>query len=117
MLERVFDVKGMSIKSHIGLVRDYYGFELALNGQGYFAGTFPDGITTIDGVPVSANIRVLLRTTVNGYGDGVVVAKTKSAQNGTWRINNVPLGLKYDIVARYAGENDVIMSNVSPATM
>lgn len=95
--------------------RTYDEFKLALNGNGYFAGSFPDGITSIAGKPISATVRVLLRSTVNGDGDGSIVAKTVSAPDGTWRIDGLRTDLKYDVVARYDGENDVIMSNVTPA--
>lgn len=97
--------------------RGYEGFVLSRNGNGYFAGTYPDGITSIAGVPVSADIRVLLRSTIDGYGDGAVVAKVKSGVDGTWYVGNLPMGLRYDVVARYAGENDVIMASVTPAPM
>lgn len=114
MVERVFKVEYRN-EGLIGFRRNYEEYKLPINGNGFFAGTFPDGITSVKGVPVSADVRVLLRSTIDGYGDGTVVAKTKSATNGTWHIGNLPIGLKYDVVARYAGENDVIMSNVTPA--
>lgn len=98
-----------------GFKRDYEQVQLPCNGLGYFAGTFPDGITSIKGVPVSAIVRVLLRTPIQGYGDGVVVATMRSGADGTWRIDGLHTHLRYDVVARYAGENDVIMSNVAPA--
>lgn len=97
--------------------RTYSEFSLPLNGGGYFAGTFPDGITTIAGKPVSAKIRVLLRTKINGYGDGSIVATTTSAPDGTWYIGGLEQNLRYDVVARYDGENDVIASNVTPAAI
>ncbi len=97
--------------------RSYEEFQLALTGAGYFSGKSPNGITSIKGVPTSATVRVLLRATAGSFGDGAVIATTVSAANGTWRINGIPLGFKYDVVARVAGENDVIMSNVSPATI
>lgn len=100
-----------------GFTRNYEGFQLALTGNGYFAGTHPNGLTTIKGVPTSAVVRVLLRAEPGSFSDGAVIATTVSAANGTWRINNIPMGFKYDIVARVAGEKDVIVSNVSPATM
>lgn len=116
MVERVFKVE----YRHEGLItfrRNYEEYKLPRNGNGYFAGTYPNGLTTIKGAPVSANVRVILRSTVDGYGDGTVVAKVKSAADGTWCVDNLPINLKYDVIARYAGENDVIMSDVSPAIM
>lgn len=104
-------------ETSIGYKRDYSGFTLPLIGAGYLSGKFPDGITTIGGVPVSAVVRVLLRSAIDGYGDGAVVATTKSKQDGTWKISNLPEGLRYDVVARYDGENDVIVSNVAPAIL
>lgn len=98
----------------IPLVKTYHEFKLPRIGNGYFSGSFPDGITTIAGKPVSADVRVLLRSSIEGYGDGSIVATTKSAPDGTWRIDGLPENLKYDVVARLDGENDVIMSDVTP---
>lgn len=94
--------------------RMYEGFSLRRNGAGYFSGSFPDGTVTIAGRPISAEIRVLLRTLVNGEGDGYLAAKTQSLSDGTWRIDGLNPSLRYDVVARYDGENDVIMSDVTP---
>mgnify|MGYP003597749763 CR=1 FL=1 len=100
-----------------GFKRDYEQVQLPRNGLGYFAGSFPDGLTTIKGVPVSAEVRVLLRTPIQGYGDGVVVASTQSAPDGTWRVEGLHTHLKYDVVARYFGERDTIASDVTPELM
>lgn len=86
-----------------------------VDGDGYLAGTFPDGITTVEGVPVAATVRVLLRS-VDPALDGVVLAQVKSAPDGTWRVDGLNPALKYDVVGRKDGYNDVIMANVSPAT-
>lgn len=101
---------------YIPFHRNYQEFSLPLDGDGYLAGTYPDGITKVDGVPVSAEVRVLLRHPVKGFGDGSIVAKTISNPDGTWMINGLPSDLKYDVVARLAGEKDIIMSDISPAT-
>lgn len=116
MANKVFDVATIN-RASIPFARSYVEVKIPLNGLGYFGGTFPDGLTTIAGKPISALVRVLLRTPINGYGDGAVVATTQSAPDGTWRIDGIHTHLKYDVVARYDGENDVIMSNVSPALM
>ena len=116
MPDKIFDVTRVD-KISIPFNRNYSEFKLALNGLGFFGGTFPDGLTTIKGAPVSATVRVLLRTPIQGYGDGAVVASTQSAPDGTWRIEGLHTHLKYDVVARYAGENDTIASNVTPSMM
>lgn len=91
------------------LTRNYYA-----PGAGYLAGSFPDGITSIEGVPGSASIRVMYR--VPGFPpDGVVVAETVSSPDGTWRIDGLNPDLKYDVICRHEGYNDMILSNVSPA--
>lgn len=100
---------------YIPLFRKYQEFKLPLNGSGYLGGDFPDGITTIAGTPVSADVLVLLRNNINGFGAGSLVAHVKSKPDGTWRVESLPVNLSYDVVARYDGENDVIMSNVTPA--
>lgn len=105
------------VESQFGFKRRYDQVQLQANGLGFFGGTFPDGLTTIDGAPVAAVVRVILRTPIQGYGDGALVASTQAAPDGTWLIEGLHTHLKYDVVARYAGKNDVIMSNVTPSLM
>lgn len=85
-----------------------------VKGNGCLAGSFPDGTTTIEGVPTSAEVRVLLRKPSGEAGDGVVVAVTQSAPDGTWMVDGLNPDLRYDVVGRKAGFNDVIMANVAP---
>ncbi|MEG2433442.1 MAG: hypothetical protein RSB25_17535 [Acinetobacter sp.] len=82
-------------------------------GTGYLAGDYPVGITKVDGVPSAVEIRVLWRG--RGDDDGCLVAKTMSDHTGVWRVSNLNPNLKYDVVARVSGFNDMIMSNVNPA--
>ena len=83
-------------------------------GNGYLAGEYPSGITTADGVPTGATVRVLYRPESGRPGDGVVVAEVQSAQDGTWRVDGLHPDYRYDVVGRLQGFNDVIMSNVAP---
>lgn len=84
------------------------------DGHGYLAGSFPDGITSVEGVPASATIRVLLR--LPGFpADGEVVAEVQSNPDGTWLVEGLNPYLKYDVICRHEGYNDMILSNVSPA--
>lgn len=85
-----------------------------LVGSGYLAGTFPGGITTVDGVPTPATVRVLYRPGPGQPGDGALVAEVQSAADGSWRVDGLDPALKFDVVGRKAWFNDVIMSNVSP---
>lgn len=86
---------------------------LIAGGNGYLAGEFPDGVTTVEGVPVGAEVRVLLRSSDPAI-DGSVIDKVKSAPDGTWRADNLSPNLRYDVVGRKDGFNDVIMANVAP---
>lgn len=83
-------------------------------GSGYLAGEFPAGITTVEGVPASAQVRVLLRAADGSPADGDVVATTMSATDGTWRVEGLDTTRRYDVVGRKDGFNDVIVSNVKP---
>lgn len=85
-----------------------------LGGSGYLAGSFPGGITTVDGVPTAATVRVLYRPGPGQPGDGALVAEVQSAADGSWRVDGLDPALKFDVVGRKAWFNDVIMSNVSP---
>lgn len=83
-------------------------------GRGYLAGESPDGLTTIEGVPTDAELRVLYRPAAGAVGDGVIVQRLSSAPDGTWTAWGLNPELRYDVIARKAGQNDVIMSDVSP---
>ena len=86
---------------------------LFLGSTGYLSGDFPGGVTTVDGTPVEATVRVLIRS-IDPALNGLVVSEVKSAPSGVWRVDGLMSGLKYDIVGRKAGFNDVIAANVSP---
>lgn len=83
-------------------------------GPGYLAGTFPDGITSVLGTPETATIRVIYRPAAGAPGDGAVVAEVTSAADGTWRVDNLDPALRYDVICRKEGYNDLIWANVSP---
>lgn len=85
-----------------------------LQGDGYLAGEYPDGITTVEGVPVPATVRVLLRGTPGRPEDGMVVATTESSPAGTWAVYGLNADLRFDVVARHDDFNDVIGSNIQP---
>lgn len=87
---------------------------VGVEGNGYLAGSFPGGITTVDGVPTPATVRVLYRPGPGQPGDGALVAEVQSAADGSWRVDGLDPALKFDVVGRKAWFNDVIMSNVSP---
>lgn len=86
-----------------------------LGGSGYLAGEYPGGTVTTQGAPVEAEIRALYRPASGSLGDGAVVGITRSAQDGTWRIDGLDPALTFDVVARYDGFNDVIVSGIRPA--
>ncbi len=93
---------------------DLPGGDAYVAGAGYLAGTYPGGITKIEGVPGSAEIRVLLRTATGAMGDGMLVASVVSGVDGTWRIDGLSTALRFDVVCRHDGYNDMILANVSP---
>ncbi|THG87107.1 hypothetical protein E5198_00920 [Pseudomonas sp. A-1] len=83
-------------------------------GTGYLAGDWPDGAATVDGQPVPAQVRVLLRSSDPAI-DGLLVAEVQAAPDGTWRVEGLRPGLRYDVVGRFGGHNDTIMADVTPA--
>lgn len=84
-----------------------------VSGDGYLAGEFPDGITTVDGVPIEATVLVRLRDPGNPH-DGALVAVTESLPDGTWRVDGLNTDLRFDVVGRKNNFNDVIVANVTP---
>lgn len=100
-----------------GAVSLELGRVLPSSGHGYLAGEFPGGITSVDGVPTSATVRILYRPGEGEPGDGVVVATTQSGQDGTWRVEGLDTSKLFDVIGRADGFNDVIMSRISPISM
>ena len=84
-------------------------------GVGYLAGEYPTGTATVEGAPTIAEIRVLWRDPNATLMDGCVVARTQSAIDGTWRVDGLNPALRYDVVGRKDGFNDVIVAGVQPA--
>ncbi|ENX57654.1 MULTISPECIES: hypothetical protein [Acinetobacter] len=82
--------------------------------DGFLSSEYPDFITTVEGVPASCELRVLLRRQSRQFGDGKVVAITTSAPDGTWIVTGLNPELRYDVVCRHADYNDMILSNVQP---
>lgn len=85
-----------------------------VSGNGYFSSSFPDYIVTEDGRPIAGEIRVLLRDDQDSQANGVLIAKTISDGSGQWRVDNLNPILRYDVVCRVGGYNDIIFTNVSP---
>ena len=110
-----YDVLPPAVNVLLPFFRDTVEYHVPLSGAGRLAGDFPDGITTVDSVPVPAEVRILLRTASGAIGDGAVVAVVQSAPDGTWEVLGLPKGFTYDVVARLAGQNDVIMAGITPA--
>lgn len=101
----------------IPFFREYKPFQMPMTGFGYLAGEFPDGITTIEGVPASATIRVLIRDRAGSDRDGAVVAEVKTNPSGTWKVEGLRTDLRYDVICRHDGYNDMILSNVTPVVI
>lgn len=100
--------KGFSVNSTLD------GRMLDLSGEGYLSGSFPDGITRAEGVPTQAAIKVLYRASMDDDFDGAKVAQVQSAPDGTWRVDNLNVDFRYDVIARLEGYNDMILSGVRP---
>lgn len=83
-------------------------------GNGYFSSSFPDYLITVEGRPASGVIRVLLRTPKIPEADGCLVATTTADVTGQWRVDGLDPNMRYDVVCRVDGYNDIIFSNVKP---
>ena len=92
-----------------------YVAPLDLDGVGRLAGVFPGGVTSVDGVPVTATVRVQVRALGNS-ADGFQVCEVQSAPDGTWEVTGLPMRFQYDVLGRKPGFNDLIVSDVTPAT-
>ena len=95
------------------ILRDtFLDFRFA-NGDGYLGGDYPDGIVTIAGVPVEADIDVRLRMPEDPVLDGKIIRQGRSSSAGTWHIPNLAQNLKYDVIARHDGEKDMLAPDVT----
>lgn len=83
-------------------------------GPGYLSGEPPYGLTTVKGSPASVEVRVVHRPVAGYPGDGVLVATSTSASDGTWRIDGLDPTLEFDVVFRRPEYNDMILSRVNP---
>lgn len=68
-------------------------------------------------IPLNATIRILYRPEAGALGDGVLVAMVPVDATGSWQVSGLKADLKYDVVARREGYNDVITANVSPVAI
>ena len=85
-------------------------------GTGELRGVYPSALTTVEGVPVSAQVFVRYRANeLGGLGDGALVAVVQSSAAGEWDVQGVNGRLRYDVFARLAGENDALQSSVRPS--
>lgn len=68
-------------------------------------------------IPLNATVRILYRPEAGDLGDGVLVAMVPVDATGSWQVSGLKADLKYDVVARRDGYNDVITANVSPVAI
>lgn len=86
-----------------------------LGGNGLLSGSFPLNMVTQGGnLPSQAEIRILYRPNTGDPGDGILVGTTTCNVDGTWQVSGLNENLKFDIVARIPGFNDVLISDVQP---
>ena len=91
-------------------------FALQMRGAGQLSGAYPGGITRVEGVPGSARIVVKIRSD-DPVKDGALVADIESQPDGTWLVSGLDPELRYDVICRLSGYNDMILSDVAPVTV
>lgn len=85
----------------------------SFTGNGILGGTFPLGISTVEGTPTPVTVRVQYRAP-GDPDDGAFVAEVVSEADGTWEITDLNEYYVYDVIGRYPDYNDIIVSNVTP---
>lgn len=83
-------------------------------GPGYFAGEAPDGLTTVAGVPVAAQVQVLWRDSADPAATETLVAQTTSSAGGQWQITGLNPDLQYVVRGRKMGFDDVSVVGAVP---
>ena len=86
----------------------------SFTGPGYFAGEAPDGLTTVAGVPVAAQVQVLWRDSADTAATETLVAQTTSSAGGQWQITGLNPDLQYVVRGRKMGFDDVTVVGAVP---
>lgn len=85
-----------------------------ISGDGYLGGDFPDYVTKVEGIPTQTEILVFLRREIGQPDNGRLIKHLTTFESGSWRVDNLNSDLRYDVVCRYPGYKDEIMSNIKP---
>ena len=85
-----------------------------MSTNGYLGGDVPEYVTKVEGVPTITEILVFIRGDIGDPMSGQIVAHIATNPNGSWRVDNLNPDLYYDVVCRYPGYKDEIMSNIKP---
>ncbi len=100
---------GYTVPGATALTKNLVANEINYSGVGYLAGLLQGRGS------VSGTIRLHYHAPFTQPGDGDLVATTAVASDGSWLIENLNPALKYDVIARSTGFNDVITAGVTPA--
>lgn len=109
------------VAQHDGIHEAAVGSSLVISrdprfvGTGFFAGEAPDGLTTVYGDPIPADVFVYWRDQDNPLEKEVLVGAAKSSQDGTWRIMGLNYNLQYVIRARAQGYDDATVVGAAPS--
>ncbi len=82
--------------------------DLILSGSGYLGGDFPDYVTKVEGVPTKTEILVFERSTSQ------LVQHIKTEITGSWRVSDLNPDLRFDVICRFDGYKDEVISGVQP---
>lgn len=116
--DRYGAVRLINIDSDLDININLAGVAEDTRGHGILSGSFPLSLLTDNNqLPNQAQIRILYRPNTGDAGDGTLVATTTCNTDGTWQVSGLNESLKFDIVARIPGFNDVIISDVQPTEL
>lgn len=80
----------------------------------YLSGDAPEYVTKVENVATATEILVFIHAEFGDPLSGQLVAHIKTDNDGSWRVDNLNPDLRYDVVCRYTGYKDEIMSNIKP---
>lgn len=83
------------------------------NGAGILAGTYPDGLTRLEGVPTEADVFAFARAP-GAPSNGVLLAKGRSLPSGEWELRGLPRTGRFNVLAAKYGQRDVVVPDVAP---
>lgn len=85
------------------------------NKIGYTGEGFLGSLSTVEGSPGPVNLKVISNNPTVPEAHAIMVDNIVTNQDGKWKVSNLTMGYRYDVIASLPGYRDVIINNVLPS--